>query len=168
LQRLCQLPFNEIKLDADFIRNLAHEPRCRAAISSTLALGEALGMSVVIEGIETAAQRRTAGAGLHARAGLLVRTADGRGRSVELAATAQPRQRNRRMSGFLGKILQSCSGEMRSLGAPPPSFGTSSMINKTLRILIADPQHFHRMKIERLFNHLEYFRVARCRVCWSC
>lgn len=58
LQRLCQLPFNEIKLDADFIRNLAHEPRCRAAISSTLALGEALGMSVVIEGIETDAQRR--------------------------------------------------------------------------------------------------------------
>ena len=58
LQRLCQLPFNEIKLDADFIRNLEHEPRCRAAISSTLALGETLGMSVVIEGIETDAQRR--------------------------------------------------------------------------------------------------------------
>ncbi|WP_332761540.1 EAL domain-containing response regulator [Pseudomonas koreensis] len=58
LQRLCQLPFNEIKLDADFVRNLAHEPRCRAAISSTLALGETLGMSVVIEGIETDAQRR--------------------------------------------------------------------------------------------------------------
>ncbi|MFJ2280759.1 EAL domain-containing protein [Pseudomonas sp. NPDC087803] len=58
LQRLCQLPFNEIKLDADFIRNLAHEPRCRAAIASTLALGETLGMSVVIEGIETDAQRR--------------------------------------------------------------------------------------------------------------
>ncbi|MGB8922367.1 MAG: chemotaxis protein CheY [Pseudomonas sp.] len=34
------------------------------------------------------------------------------------------------------------------------------MINKTLRILIADAQHFHRMKIERLFNGLEYFRVA--------
>lgn len=58
LQRLCQLPFNEIKLDADFVRNLEHEPRCRAAISSTLALGEALGMAVVIEGIETDAQRR--------------------------------------------------------------------------------------------------------------
>jgi len=57
LQRLCQLPFNEIKLDAEFIRNLEHEPRCRAAISSTLALGETLGMSVVIEGIETDAQR---------------------------------------------------------------------------------------------------------------
>ena len=34
------------------------------------------------------------------------------------------------------------------------------MINKSLRILIADPQHFHRMKIERLFNRLDYFRVA--------
>ncbi|MFJ2710378.1 chemotaxis protein CheY [Pseudomonas sp. NPDC087346] len=34
------------------------------------------------------------------------------------------------------------------------------MINKSLRILIADPQHFHRMKIERLFNHLGYYRVA--------
>lgn len=34
------------------------------------------------------------------------------------------------------------------------------MINKALRILIADPQHFHRLKIERLFNNLDYYRVA--------
>ncbi len=34
------------------------------------------------------------------------------------------------------------------------------MINKSLRILIADTQHFHRMKIERLFNDLDYYRVA--------
>ena len=34
------------------------------------------------------------------------------------------------------------------------------MINKALRILIADPQHFHRMKVERLFNGLDYYRVA--------
>ncbi|HBO4952765.1 EAL domain-containing protein [Pseudomonas aeruginosa] len=52
LQRLCQLPFNEIKLDAEFVRGLDSEPRCLAVISSTLALGKALGMSVVIEGIE--------------------------------------------------------------------------------------------------------------------
>ena len=57
LQRLCQLPFSEIKLDAEFVRTLDLEPRCRAVISSTLALGETLGMSVVIEGIETDAQR---------------------------------------------------------------------------------------------------------------
>ncbi|MEB0047017.1 MULTISPECIES: response regulator [unclassified Pseudomonas] len=34
------------------------------------------------------------------------------------------------------------------------------MSNKALRILIADEQHFHRMKIERLFNQLDYYRVA--------
>ena len=56
LQRLCQLPFNEIKLDAEFVRNLEHEPRCEAVIASTLALGETLGMSVIVEGIETRAQ----------------------------------------------------------------------------------------------------------------
>jgi len=32
--------------------------------------------------------------------------------------------------------------------------------NKALRILIADEQHFHRMKVERLFNHLGYYRIA--------
>jgi hypothetical protein len=34
------------------------------------------------------------------------------------------------------------------------------LTNKALRILIADEQHFHRMKVERLFNHLGYYRVA--------
>ncbi|MET0778156.1 MAG: response regulator [Pseudomonas mandelii] len=34
------------------------------------------------------------------------------------------------------------------------------MPNKALRILIADEQHFHRMIIERLFNQLDYYRVA--------
>lgn len=34
------------------------------------------------------------------------------------------------------------------------------MINKTLRILIADEQHFQRLRIERLFNQLDYYRVA--------
>ncbi len=58
LQRLCQLPFNEIKLDGEFVRGLEHEPRRRAVISTTLALGEALGMSVVVEGIETEEQRK--------------------------------------------------------------------------------------------------------------
>jgi hypothetical protein len=32
--------------------------------------------------------------------------------------------------------------------------------NKALRILIADEQHFQRMRIERLFNRLDYYRVA--------
>ncbi|CDF92579.1 MULTISPECIES: EAL domain-containing protein [unclassified Pseudomonas] len=58
LHRLCQLPFSEIKLDAEFIRTALYDPRCRAVISSTLALGETLGMTVVIEGIETQEQQQ--------------------------------------------------------------------------------------------------------------
>lgn len=34
------------------------------------------------------------------------------------------------------------------------------MPNKALRILIADEQHFQRMRIERLFNRLDYYGVA--------
>ena len=34
------------------------------------------------------------------------------------------------------------------------------MQTKTLRILIADEQHFHRMRIERLLNQLGYYRIA--------
>jgi DNA-binding NarL/FixJ family response regulator len=34
------------------------------------------------------------------------------------------------------------------------------LFNKAFRILIADTQHFHRMRIERLFNQLGYFAVA--------
>ncbi len=57
LQRLCQLPFTEIKLDGEFARTLLHEPRCEAIVRSTVALGKTLGMSVVIEGIENEEQR---------------------------------------------------------------------------------------------------------------
>lgn len=58
LQRLCQLPFCEIKLDAEFVRGLGAGTRCQAVISSTLALGDVLGMTVVVEGIETEEQRQ--------------------------------------------------------------------------------------------------------------
>ncbi|TPG79608.1 EAL domain-containing response regulator [Pseudomonas arsenicoxydans] len=58
LQRLYQLPFNEIKLDSEFVRALKDEPHRQAAITSTLTLGKALGMSVVIEGVETEEQRQ--------------------------------------------------------------------------------------------------------------
>lgn len=34
------------------------------------------------------------------------------------------------------------------------------MPNKALRILIADEQHFQRLRVERLFNQLGYYRVA--------
>lgn len=39
-------------------------------------------------------------------------------------------------------------------------FWWSRLSNKALRILIADEQHFQRMRIERLFNQLGYYRVV--------
>jgi CheY-like chemotaxis protein len=36
----------------------------------------------------------------------------------------------------------------------------ATLLNKSLRILIADEQHFNRLRIERSFNQLGYFRVA--------
>jgi hypothetical protein len=35
-----------------------------------------------------------------------------------------------------------------------------AMPNKALRILIADTEHYHRMKLERLLNHLGYYGIA--------
>lgn len=58
LERLCQLPFTEIKLDARFVRDLDTSTRNCAVISSTLALGEALDMAVVVEGVEHESQRQ--------------------------------------------------------------------------------------------------------------
>lgn len=34
------------------------------------------------------------------------------------------------------------------------------MPNKALRILVADDQHFSRLRIERALNHLGYYRIA--------
>ncbi|MDP9502278.1 EAL domain-containing response regulator [Pseudomonas protegens] len=57
LQRLCELPFNQIKLDGNFVRKMKHHPASRAIIRYTLALGDALGMKVIIEGVETHEQQ---------------------------------------------------------------------------------------------------------------
>ncbi|WPN65656.1 EAL domain-containing response regulator [Pseudomonas sp. P9_35] len=56
LQRLCELPFNQIKLDGHFTRALMSQPRCRAVVRASLALAQSLDMSLVVEGIETEEQ----------------------------------------------------------------------------------------------------------------
>lgn len=45
LKLLCQLPFNQLKLDGEFVGH------CPSLVSSTLALANFLGMSLVIEGV---------------------------------------------------------------------------------------------------------------------
>ncbi|MBS9834935.1 EAL domain-containing response regulator [Vibrio alginolyticus] len=56
LARLCELPFSQIKLDACFVAGLSSEPRCKAAISSVIALSRSLDMELVIEGVESESQ----------------------------------------------------------------------------------------------------------------
>ncbi|SDV01994.1 EAL domain, c-di-GMP-specific phosphodiesterase class I (or its enzymatically inactive variant) [Pseudomonas mucidolens] len=57
LHRLCQLPFTEVKLDCEFTRSIEGELRSWVFIVKTVVLGVALNVSVVIEGVETRAQR---------------------------------------------------------------------------------------------------------------
>lgn len=57
MHRLCQLPFTEIKVDREFTKRFLVDDRSKAIINSTLALGKTLGMTVVIEGVETEEQR---------------------------------------------------------------------------------------------------------------
>lgn len=51
------LPVHEIKIDQSFIRSLNDSPKDVAIVRSTIALGHALGFSVVAEGIETEADQ---------------------------------------------------------------------------------------------------------------
>lgn len=53
LQRLLELPFTELKLDASFLAGLDADPRRQAVLASALALGRALELPVVAEGVET-------------------------------------------------------------------------------------------------------------------
>lgn len=57
MERLCNLPFNQLKIDASFVRRLPGDARSESVIAATLSLAESLGLTVVAEGIETADQR---------------------------------------------------------------------------------------------------------------
>ncbi|MBR0791811.1 EAL domain-containing protein [Bradyrhizobium manausense] len=53
LSYLTAFPFDKIKIDKSFIRNLTHHPRSSAIISSIVTLARGLDMSVTAEGVET-------------------------------------------------------------------------------------------------------------------
>ncbi|MGF6593721.1 EAL domain-containing response regulator [Pseudomonas sp. 2835] len=57
LDRLSELPFSQIKLDRAFVRKLQSQPKSAAIISCSVALAQALGISLVIEGVETVEQQ---------------------------------------------------------------------------------------------------------------
>lgn len=58
LQRLHDLPFNQIKLPGYFTSGLGSDQHSAEIIGSTQELADGLGMSLVVEGVETAEQRR--------------------------------------------------------------------------------------------------------------
>jgi diguanylate cyclase (GGDEF)-like protein/PAS domain S-box-containing protein len=49
-------PFDKVKIDQSFIRDMLDYPQARAIIRSVIGLGQGLGMPVVAEGVETAEQ----------------------------------------------------------------------------------------------------------------
>lgn len=53
LDTLHSFPFDKIKIDKSFIRNLTQQPRSSAIISSIVTLARGLDMSVTAEGVET-------------------------------------------------------------------------------------------------------------------
>ena len=56
LQYLRDLPISKIKIDRSFVRDVATDKRDLALVKTVVTLGEALGLDVVAEGIETALQ----------------------------------------------------------------------------------------------------------------
>jgi len=53
LQQLIRVPFNELKIDQAFIKNLDTDEECKTITEISIMLAHKLGMTVVAEGIET-------------------------------------------------------------------------------------------------------------------
>lgn len=56
LANLSALPFDEIKVDASFVRCMSSSKSCRKIVAAVLGLGQSLGLQTVAEGIEEAEQ----------------------------------------------------------------------------------------------------------------
>ncbi|MET4719105.1 diguanylate cyclase (GGDEF)-like protein [Bradyrhizobium japonicum] len=94
LSYLTTFPFDKIKIDKSFIRNLTHQPRSSAIIASIVTLARGLDMSVTAEGVETAEEfERLTALGVNFAQGYLF----GRPQPVDQIAfdeIAQPSQRD--------------------------------------------------------------------------
>jgi len=55
---LCRFPFDTLKIDQSFVRDLQIDPKAIAIVKTVTALGKALDLSVTAEGIETEAQAK--------------------------------------------------------------------------------------------------------------
>ena len=56
LSQLRSFPFDKLKIDKSFVRDLGHSAQADAVVRAIAALGKSLGMTTIAEGVETAAQ----------------------------------------------------------------------------------------------------------------
>jgi diguanylate cyclase (GGDEF)-like protein len=56
LSYLRSFPFDKLKIDQSFVREMAHRPDCLAIVTSVLGLARELGMATTAEGVETEEQ----------------------------------------------------------------------------------------------------------------
>jgi EAL domain-containing protein (putative c-di-GMP-specific phosphodiesterase class I) len=58
LSHLARLPIDELKIDRSFMRDLETDRNAQAVVTAVIRIGQSLGLTVVAEGVETAAQRQ--------------------------------------------------------------------------------------------------------------
>jgi diguanylate cyclase (GGDEF)-like protein len=56
LSYLRRFPFDKIKVDQSFVRQLPHDPESAAIVRAIITMGTCLGMTITVEGVETAEQ----------------------------------------------------------------------------------------------------------------
>ena len=56
LSYLARFPFNKIKIDRQFMRNMTRDPAMRAIVKTIIALGKSLDVTITAEGVETEEQ----------------------------------------------------------------------------------------------------------------